>query len=101
MPQLARLGLFVAQSERERKPPREGSAAQVEHPRAFDAAVADERDVGRAATDVDEDPALGPDLLVGARPRQGVWLRDGGGEFEVELTDDGLDGVDVSPRRKR
>src|SRR5205823_11027500 len=66
--ELARFGFLVAEAERQREPPRESAAAQVEHPGAFDATVADERHVRGAAADVDEDAALGPDLLVGAGP---------------------------------
>src|SRR5579864_4415803 len=97
---LARLCFFVAQAEREREAAREGATAEVKHPCALHAAVAYERDVGRAAPDVDEDSTLGPYLLVGARASQRVWLRHSGGKLEVELANDGLDGVDVRHRRE-
>ena len=65
--QLARLGLFVAQAEGKGKASRERTAAEVEHARALHPAVANEGYVRGAAADVDEDSALSPDLLTGAR----------------------------------
>src|SRR5258708_24476081 len=101
MPELARLGLLVAEAERQRQAPREGASAQVEHARTFDPAIADQGHVRGAAPDVDEDAALGPRLLARASSRKRVWLRDGGGQLEVELTHDGVDGVDRGHRRER
>src|SRR5207237_10251803 len=77
------------------EPAGERTPTEVEHARALDSAVADERHVGGAATDVDEDPALGPDLRIGARPSECVRLGDRGGKLQVELPDHRLDGIDV------
>src|SRR6266849_2963473 len=63
MPELARLGLLVAEAERQRQARGEGASAQVEHARTFDPAIADQGHVRGAAPDVDEDAALGPRLL--------------------------------------
>src|SRR6266849_10472136 len=101
VPELARLRLFVAEAERQREPAREGAAAKVEHAGALDAAVPDERYVGGAAADVDEDATLSPGLLARACPRERIGLRDGGRQLEVELAHDGVDGVDVGHRGER
>src|SRR3989475_4067617 len=100
MAQLARFRFFVAESERERQPSRERAAAEVEHASAFDATVADQRDVRGASADVDEDAAFGPYLLVGACTRKRVRLRHRGSELQVELAHHRLDGVDVGHRRE-
>src|SRR5260370_16466468 len=101
MPELARLSLLVAEAERQRQAPREGASAQVEHARTFDPAIADQGHVRGAAPDVDEDAALSPCLLARASSRKRVWLRHGGGQLEVALTHDCVDGVDVGHRRER
>src|SRR5712692_9848774 len=90
--QLARLRFLVAQAEREREPTRKRAATKVEHARALHPTVADQRHICRAAADVDEDAPLGPDLLVGARAGQRVWLGDSGRKLEVELPHHRLDG---------
>src|SRR6266849_4526136 len=74
MPELARLGLLVAEAERQRQAPREGASAQVEHARTFDPAIADQGHVRGAAPDVDEDAALGPRLLARASSRTTVSM---------------------------
>src|SRR5260370_29206272 len=101
MPELARRGFLVAETERQRQAPREGASAQVDHARTFAPAIADQGYIGGAAADVDEDAALSPCLLARASSRKRVWLRHGGGQLEVELTHDGVDGVDVGHRRER
>src|SRR5437870_870832 len=95
MAELAGLGFLVAQPEGQSEPAGERTPAEVEHARALDSAVADERHVGGAAADVDEDPSLGPDLLVGACPRERVRLGDRGRKLQVELPDHRLDAVDA------
>src|SRR6266567_2986363 len=99
--QLAGLGLLVAEAERERQAARERAAAEVEHPRALDPAVADERHVRGPAADVDEDPALGPRLLACAGARERIRLGNCGRKLEVELANHGVDGVDVGHGRER
>src|SRR5260370_10768683 len=101
MPELARLGLLVAEAERQRKAWGEGGAAQVGHGGCCGPGSADQGYIGGAAADVDEDAGGGPRLLARARSRKRVWLRDGGGQLEVELTHDCVDGVDVGHRRER
>src|SRR5437868_15509030 len=86
--QLPGLGLLVAQPKGQGKPARERAPAEVEHARALDPSVADQCDIRGAAADVDEDPALGPDLLVDASAGKRVRLGDRGRKLEVELADD-------------
>src|SRR3981081_2464729 len=76
--ELARLGLFVAQSERQREASCESAAAQVEHSRTFATGITDERDIRCASAHVDEDPAFCPRLLAGTGSRERIGLRDRG-----------------------
>ena len=66
---------------------RERPAAEREHPRALDPALADERDVGRPAADVDEQRAGLADLLGAEDAGDGVRLGDDLEQLEVELAD--------------
>src|SRR6202165_5547080 len=100
MPELAGLRLLVAEAERQREPAREGAATQIEHARALDATVPDERYIRRTAADVDEDAALSPGLLTRACPRERIGLRDRGRQLEVELAHHGVDGIDMGHRRE-
>src|SRR5713101_8139998 len=100
MAKLACLRLLVAETESQREPACECPPTQVEHARALDAAVADQRHVRRATTDIDEDAALRPGFLARACSGEGVWLSDGAGQLEVELTHNRVDGVDVRHRRE-
>ena len=95
MADLARLRLFVTEPEGEREPARERAPAQVEHPRALNTTIADQRDVCCASADVDENSALFPGLFAGASARQRVRLGDGRGKLEVQLPDNALECVDV------
>src|SRR5437762_11028356 len=72
MAELARLGLFVAQAERQGQPAREGAPAEVEHASPLHPAVTHQGDVGGAAADIDEDAAFRPHLLTCASTRQRV-----------------------------
>src|SRR5437588_9610896 len=101
MAQLAGLRLFEGQAHGDRETPGERSPAEVEHPGAFDAAVAQQRDVGRAAADVYKDAALLPRLVPGRRAGQRVGLRHGGDQLEIKLPDDRLDRADLRDRRER
>src|SRR6266851_5286966 len=76
------------------------AAAEIEHARPFDAAVPNQCDIRRAASDVDENASLRPRLLAGASSREGVGLRDSGGQLEVELSHDSFDRIDVRHRRE-
>src|ERR1700674_4534840 len=101
MAELAGLGLLVAQAERKRQATGEGTAAEVEHPGPFHAAVANQRHVGRAAADVDEDAALRPRFFAGASARERVRLRDGSGELTSQLAYVVRNRVDLGHRRER
>ena len=63
----------------------ERPATEREHPRPFDAALADERDVGRAAADVDEQRPGLADLVAAEDARDRVRLGDDLEQLEVEL----------------
>ena len=80
---------------------RERPAAEREHPRALDAALADERDVGRAAADVDEQRAGLADLVAAEDAGDGVRLGDDLEQLEVELAGDALQRAEVDQRRER
>ena len=67
---------------------RERPAAEREHARPLDAALAHERDVGRPAADVDEQRARLADLLRPEDPRDGVRLGHDLEQLEVELARD-------------
>ena len=64
----------------------------------LDAALADECDVRRAATDIDEQRARLADLLVAEDARDGVGLGDDLDELEVELVGDRLERPEVDQR---
>src|SRR5206468_1523024 len=74
---------------------REGPPAEGEHPGRLDAAAAHERDVGRAAPDVDEEAAGLNDPIAAQAARDGVRLGDDGQELQVELRCDALERADV------
>ena len=80
---------------------RERPTAEREHPGALDAALADERDVRRAAADVDEQRARLADLLVAEDARDGVRLGDDLDELEVELVGDRLERARGGPAGRR
>ena len=79
----------------------ESPAAEREHARALDAALAHERDVGRAAADVDEQRAGLLDLLVVHAARHGVRLGDDRDQLQVEHARHGLQRAKVDQRRER
>ena len=89
------------QTERQGEAAREGTPAEVEHPGALDAAVANQRDVGRPTAHVDEDAPFSPGFLAGTRSGQRIRLSDSRRQLEVELSYHCLDRVDVSHRRER
>ena len=88
---LERLGARERQVEPVGEALGERPAAEGEHPRALDAALADERDVGRAAADVDEQRARLADLVAAEDARDGVRLGDDLEQLEVELRGDALE----------
>src|ERR1700692_681988 len=96
---LARLCLLIAEPESEGETPCECAPAQVEHTGSLYASVAEQRDIGRAAADVNKDATFGPRLLACARSGERIRLRDCPCQLEVELTHDGVDRVDVCHRR--
>ena len=75
--------------------------AEREHPRALDAALADQRDVRRPAADVDEQRAGLADLVAAEDARDGIRLGDDLEQLEVELAGDALEGPEVDQRRER
>ena len=79
----------------------ERPAAEREHPRALDPALADERDVRRAAADVDEQRAGLADLVGAEDAGHGVRLGDDLEQLEVELRGDALERAEVDERRER
>ena len=79
----------------------ERPAAEGEHPRALDAALADERDVGRPAADVDEQRPGLLDLLAAEHAGDRVRLGDDLEQLQVELAGDGLRARQVDQRRER
>ena len=78
----------------------ERPAAEREHPRALDAALADERDVGRPAADVDEQRAGLADLVAAEDAGDRVRLGDDLEQLEVELARDALERAEVDERRE-
>ena len=79
----------------------EGATAEREHARPLDAALADQRHVRRAATDVDEQRARLLDLLATDAARDGIRLGDDREQLEVELAGDALQRAEVDQRRER
>ncbi len=79
----------------------ERPAAEREHPRALDAALADQRDVRRPAADVDEQRPGLADLVAAEDPRDRVRLGDDLEQLEVELRCHALQRAEVDQRRER
>ena len=79
----------------------ERPATEREHARPLDAALADERDVGRAAADVDEQRPGLADLVAAEDARDGVRLGDDLEQLEVELRGHALERPEVDERRER
>ena len=98
---LERLGPRERQVEPVGEALRERPTAEREHPGALDPALADERHVGRAAADVDEQRAGLADLLGAEDPRDRVRLGDDLQQLEVELRGDALERPEVDERRER
>ena len=98
---LGRLGPRERQLEPVGEALREGPAAEREHPGALDAALADERDVGRAAADVDEEGAGLADLVGAEDAGDGVRLGDDLEQLEVELRGDRLERPEMDQRGER
>ena len=98
---LERLGARERQVEPVGEALGERPATEREHPRALDAALADERDVGRAAADVDEQRTGLADLVAAEDARDRVRLGDDLEQFEVELRRDALERPEVDERRER
>ncbi len=94
---LERLGPGKRQVEPVGQRLRERAAAEGEHPGAFDAALADEGDVGRATADVDEDRAGLLDLLRAQDAGHGVRLGDDLEQLQVELRGDRSGGPPGGP----
>ena len=79
----------------------EGATAEGEHARALDAALADERDVRRAAADVDEQGPRLAQLLAAEHAGDGVRLGDDLEQLEVELAGHALERAEVDERCER
>ena len=79
----------------------ERPSTEREHPGPLDPALADERDVGGAAADVDEDRAGLADLLGAEHAGHRIRLGDDLEELEIELAGDALEGAEVDERRER
>ena len=97
---LERLGPRERQVEAVGEALGERPAPEREHAGALDAAVADERDVGRAAADVDEQRPGLADLVAAEHARHGIRLGDDLEQLEVELARDALQGAEVDERRE-
>jgi hypothetical protein len=89
---LQRLGARERQVEPVGEALREGPAAEREHARALDPTLADERDVRRAATDIDEQGTCLADLIRTQDASNGVRLGDHLEQLQVELARDALQG---------
>ena len=98
---LERLGARERQVEAVGEALGERPATEREHPRALDAALADERDVGRPAADVDEQRAGLADLVAAEDARDCIRLGDDLEQLEVELRRDALQRPEVDQRRER
>ena len=98
---LERLGARERQVEPVGEALGERAAAEREHPRALDAALADERDVRRPAADVDEQGAGLADLVAAEDAGDRVRLGDDLEQLEVELARDALERAEVDERRER
>ena len=98
---LERLGPRERQVEPIGEALRERPTAEREHPRPLDAALADERDVRRAAADVDEQRPGLADLVAAQDAGDGVRLGDDLEQLEVQLRRDALERAEVDERRER
>ena len=98
---LERLRARERQVEPVRDRLRERPSAEREHPRPLDAALPDQRDVRRAAADVDEQGARLAHVLRAQHPGDRVRLGDDLEQLEVELARDRLQRAQVHERRER
>ena len=79
----------------------EGASAEREHPRPLDPALADQRDVGRPAADIDEQRARLADVVAAEDARHGIRFGHDLEQLEVELRRDALERPEVDERRER
>ena len=97
---LERLGARERQVQAVRDGLGERTAAEREHARPLDAALADEGHVGGPAADVDEQGAGLADVLGAQDAGHGVRLRDDLEQLQVELAGDGLERPEMDQRRE-
>ena len=100
MPKLDRLGIVERDPEARGQLLGKNAPSEGKHPGPLDATVSNQRDIGRAAADVDKDPAEVVDLVGGGAARHRVRFRDGCDQLQVELRSDRLQRADVGQRRK-